>query len=113
MVLTTTARSATWPQFVAWALCGASAALVLLAAFAAGPLAVVPAAGFAVLAVKLGGANASAVGSAAGVGLWGVALGWPWRDDAAPWPVFLAGATVVIAAAAGFAMVRRRSARAA
>jgi hypothetical protein len=122
-------RTPSWPQFAAWALCGASAALILLAAFAWGPLGVLPAAAFAALALLLGGANISAVGAAAGVGVWGFVLGWLNRDGPgdvctashggstcttqwAPWPFWLAGAVLVVVPVVLFGWLRCRSHRA-
>jgi hypothetical protein len=110
-------------------LCGASAALILLAAFAWGPLGVLPAAAFAALALLLGGANISAVGAAAGVGVWGFGLGWLNRDGPgdvctashggstcttqwAPWPFWLAGAVLVVVPVVLFGWLRCRSHRA-
>ena len=107
---------------------GASAALILLGAFAFGPLAIVPAAPFAALAVLLGGANISAVGVVTGVGIWGFVLGWLNRDGPgevcttstnggtctelwAPWPFWLAGALLVIIPMSGFVCLRRRARR--
>lgn len=104
------ARPPSWTQFAAWLLCGASGALVLLAAFAFGPLAVVPAVLFAVLAVRLGGANISAIGTAAGAGAWGIVLAWPAGQESL-WPLFLASAVVVVIAVVVFEFLRRRPPR--
>lgn len=119
------AREPSWFQFAAWALFGASTALILLAAFTFGAVAIVPAAVFAGIALVAGGANVSAIGSAAGVGGWGFVLGWLNRDgpgnvctssgtgvsctqEFAPWPSVLAGALVVGATVAAFAVLQRR-----
>ena len=96
-----------WLQFVVWALCGASGALVLLAAFALGPLAVVPAGAFALLATRLGGANVSSIGTVAGLSAWAIVLGWPGRADGS-WPVFVAGCLLVLGVALLFAFLRRQ-----
>lgn len=99
----------TWWQFAAWALCGASAAFVLVGAFAVGPLAIVPTALFALLAVRLGGANLSSVGVVTGIGAWCFVVAWLNRggpgnvcttdqhgtlcqSEWAPWPFWIAGA---------------------
>lgn len=121
-------RSPAWRQFVAWALCGASTTFILVGAFAVGPLAIVPAMLFAVLAVRLAGANISAIGVAAGVGAWGFVLGWLNRDgpgevctttasgssctqEWAPWPFWLTGALLMVLSIAVFVYGRRRSRR--
>ena len=122
-------RAPSWGQFAAWALCGASAAFILVGAFAVGPLAIVPTGLLAVLAVRLGGANISAVGTAAGIGIWGFVLGWLNRDgpgdvctaaangggsctqEWAPWPFWLIGGLLVVAPITAFVFVRRRSRR--
>jgi hypothetical protein len=118
-------RRPSWLQFAAWAACGAGAALILLAAFAFGPLAIVPAGLFAGIALLLGGANVSAVGAAAGVGAWGFVLGWLNRDgpgvvctapdggmhcteEWAPWPFWLLGAVLVLIPMILFRYLRRR-----
>jgi hypothetical protein len=71
MNLSIARRAPSWIQFGAWALCGASGALVLLGAFTVGPFAIVPAAVFAGVALIAGGANFSAVGGVA----WSRSLG--------------------------------------
>jgi hypothetical protein len=96
-------------QFLVWALCGASGALVLLAAFALGPLAVVPAGALALLATRLGGSNVSSIGSVAGLSAWAIVLGWPGRDGGS-WPLFVAGCLLVLGVASLFALLRRQSA---
>lgn len=120
-------RAPSWPQFAAWALCGASAAFVLIGAFAFGPLAAVPAAVFAGVAVLLGGANRSAIGVAAGVGAWGFVLGWLNRagpgevctatargsvcnQEWSPWPFWLVGLILVIIPMTVFLRARRQRA---
>jgi hypothetical protein len=100
------ARAPAWRQFAAWALCGASAAFILVGAFAVGPLAIVPTALGALLALRLGGSNVSAVGAAAGVGSWGFVLGWLNRDG--PWPYLVVGAVLVGGSAGVFVHGRRR-----
>jgi energy-converting hydrogenase Eha subunit B len=110
MATTRGSRPASWLQFVVWAVCGASAALILLAAFAFGPLAIIPTGAFAAIAVWFGGANVSAVGVAAGIGAWGVVLGWP-RRAGAPWPIFVAGVLVVLVAVVLFGVLRSRMIR--
>jgi hypothetical protein len=119
-------RRPSWLQFAAWAACGASAALILVAAFAFGPLAILPAGLFAGTALLLGGANVSAVGAAAGVGAWGFVLGWLNRDgpgdvctapnggmhcteEWAPWPFWLLGAVLVLGPTVLFQFLRRRT----
>ena len=119
-------RPPSWSQFVAWAGCGASAIFILVGAFAYGPLAVVPAVLFAGAALVLGGANGSAVGSAAGVGAWAFVLGWLNRDgpgmvcssaagtcnqEWAPWPFWLAGVLFVVVPVIVFVHLRRESRR--
>jgi hypothetical protein len=123
------ARVLSWPQFAAWSACGASAALILVAAFAWGPLAILPAAAFAVLALLLGGANVSAIGAASGVGAWGFVLGWLNRDgpgdvctttrggstcaeQLAPLPFWLIGAVLVVVPLVVFGRLRYRLRRA-
>ena len=122
------AREPSWFQFAAWGLCGAGAALILLAAFTFGPLAILPAAVFAGIALLAGGANISAIGSAAGVGVWGFVIGWLNRDgpgevctssnsgssctqEFAPWPSILAGALMLGVSVTVFELLRRRSGR--
>lgn len=99
-----------WVQFVVWAWCGATGALVLLAAFALGPLAVVPAGAFALLATRLGGSNVSSIGTVAGLSAWAIVLGWPGRADGS-WPVFVTGCLLVLGVAFLFAFLRRRPAQ--
>lgn len=86
--------------------------MVLLGAFTVGPLAIVPTALLALLAVRLGGVNVSSVGVVVGVGAWCFVLAWLNRagpgvactigehgtlcqDEWAPWPFWLAGASFV------------------
>lgn len=119
-------RDPSWVQFTTWALCGAGVALPLAAAFAVGPLAMVPAVLFAGIAVLLGGANVSAVGAAAGIGAWGIVIGWLNRDgpgevctttpssdtctdEWSPWPWFAVGVLLAGSAAVLFRTFRRRS----
>jgi hypothetical protein len=119
-------RRPSWLQFAVWALCGATAALVLLAAFAWGPLAVAPAAAFAGLAVLIGGANISAIGTIAGAGAWGFLLAWLNRggpgdvchavsggtqcdQEWAPWPFAVAALVLIGVAVTVFVMARRRA----
>lgn len=119
-------RAPAWRQFGAWALCGASAAFTLIGAFAVGPLAILPTVLFAVLAVRLGGANVSAIGAVGGAGAWGFVLGWVNRDgpgevctstarggtcaqEWAPWPFWLAGALLPVVSLAVFGYGQRRS----
>ena len=115
----------TWPQFLAWALCGASSVVVLLGAFTVGPFAVLPIGAFAGLAVWLGGGNISAVGNAAGIGVWGLVLAWLNRhgpgdvcshtiaettcsQEWSPWPFLAAAILLVGVAVAMFVSLRRR-----
>ena len=77
----------------------------------------------------LGGANPSAVGAVAGVGVWAFVIGWLNRDgpgevctgsaanssctqEFAPWPSYIAGALMIGVAVVVFAVLQRRSARA-
>ena len=127
MVLT--AYAPEWRQFAAWAGCGASAAFIFVGAFAVGPVAILPTILFAILATRLGGNNVSAVGVAAGVGVWGFVLGWLNRDgpgevctttatgggctqEWAPWPFWVTGSVLVAASVAVFVYVSGRSRRA-
>ena len=111
----------TWWQFTTWALCGASAGFILAAAFAFGPLAALPTAAFAGLAVLIGGANISAIGSMAGFGAWGFVLAWLNRggpgmvchasqcdEEWSPWPFAAVGVVLVGAALTTFPLVSRR-----
>jgi hypothetical protein len=126
MVVQRWSEQPTWWQFAAWALCGASSALILAGAFTVGPLGIVPAAAFAVLAVRIGGANVSAVGALVGIGAWCFVLAWlnrhgpgdvcSTRSDGTfcqgewdPWPFWSAGALFVLVPAVVFLSGRGRS----
>jgi hypothetical protein len=95
-----------------------------VAAFAITPVTLVLTAVFAFAAVKLGGANISAVGTASGAGIWGFVLGWLNRDgpgqvctvsnrsitcidEWSPWPFWLAGCLLVIVPITFFTLRRR------
>jgi hypothetical protein len=122
-------QTPSWPQFAAWAGCGASATLILVGAFTFGPLAIVPAAVFAGIALLLGGTNLSAVGAASGVGVWGLVVAWLNRGGPgescvtstagitctqrwAPWPFWVAGILLVVTPMIVFGYLRRRLHRA-
>ena len=117
-------RPPSWPQFAAWVACGASTAFVLAGAFTVGVFAVPAAAVFAVLALRFGGANASAFGAMAGAGVWVFVLGWLNRGGPgevctttstggsceqqwAPEPFWVVGAVLVLAAVLAFVHARR------
>ncbi len=101
-------RRPSWSQFAVWALCGATVAFVLLAAFAWGPLAMAPTLLLGGLALLFGGANISAVGTIAGIGAWGFVLAWLNRSGS-PWPFAIVAVVLVGLAVTAFVLVKRRA----
>jgi hypothetical protein len=119
------ASKPTWVQFVVWALCGAATAVGLLAAFTIGPLVLVGAMLLAGLALRLGGANRSAVGTGAGVGLPFLWVAWLNRggpgtvctttgsgrscdQEWSPWPWLAVGLLMILVCTVLYVLARRR-----
>jgi hypothetical protein len=115
----------TWVQFVVWALCGAATSVGLLAVFTIGPVLLVGAMLLAALALRLGGANRSAIGSGAGVGLPLLWVAWLNRggpgqvctttgsggscdDEWSPWPWLAVGLLMILLCTAFYVLARRR-----
>lgn len=103
-------RPPSWVQFLAWAPVGTGATVGPIAAFTPiGLFAILPTAAFALLAVRLGGANLSAVGTAAGAGVWGFVLaGIWWPDGSVVWPALAVGVALAGGAATAFLVGRAR-----
>lgn len=122
-------RSSTALQSAGWVLTGAALSLGLLGAFTIGPFALLVAVVLIAVNLRLGGANASAVGTVAGVGVILLYVAWLNRDgpgdvcvttgtggectsEWSPWPWIGAGVLLIAAAPTAFALALRHRQRA-